>query len=308
MRLLEQWIHHLQNPNLARSKKNYLFIGLGTMGFHMAGHLSQDSSINLFIFNRTKKISKKWHKVFNGQDLDFAIKKKIQFDGLITCLKDDNSLKEVLIKHNYIKHLKKDSFIIDHSTTSLALVDFISTHEYVINNNITFFDAPVSGGEAGAINGSLSVMYGGPNKNLKIITKLMENYADSIVKIGPNGHGQLTKMINQLCIAGLIQGLSEGISLGKLSKVNMDKVYEAISNGAAQSWQMDNRFKTMTQGKFNFGFAVDLMIKDLKISINQAKKNNLNLDISQAVLRKYQKLSREGDGDLDTSSLIKLLK
>ena len=136
----------------------------------------------------------------------------------------------------------------------------------------------------------------------------MENYADSIVKIGPNGHGQLTKMINQLCIAGLIQGLSEGISLGKLSKVNMDKVYEAISNGAAQSWQMDNRFKTMTQSKFNFGFAVDLMIKDLKISINQAKKNNLDLDISQAVLRKYQKLSREGDGDLDTSSLIKLLK
>ena len=136
----------------------------------------------------------------------------------------------------------------------------------------------------------------------------MENYADSIVKIGPNGHGQLTKMINQLCIAGLIQGLSEGISLGKLSKVNMDKVYEAISNGAAQSWQMDNRFKTMTQSKFNFGFAVDLMIKDLKISINQAKKNNLDLDISQAVLRKYQKLSRKGDGDLDTSSLIKLLK
>ena len=151
-------------------------------------------------------------------------------------------------------------------------------------------------------------MYGGPNKYLKIITKLMDNYADSIVKIGPNGHGQLTKMINQLCIAGLIQGLSEGISLGKLSKVNMDKVYEAISNGAAQSWQMDNRFKTMTQSKFNFGFAVDLMIKDLKISINQAKKNNLDLDISQAVLRKYQKLSREGDGDLDTSSLIKLLK
>jgi len=274
----------------------------------MAGHLSQDSSINLFIFNRTKKISKKWLRVFNGRDLDFAIKKKIQFDGLITCLKDDNSLKQVLIKHNYIKHLKKDSFIIDHSTTSLALVDFITSHKYVINNNIAFFDAPVSGGEAGAKNGSLSVMYGGPKKNLKIVTKLMENYADSIVKIGPNGHGQLTKMINQLCIAGLIQGLSEGISLGKLSKVNMNKVYEAISNGAAQSWQMDNRFKTMTQNKFNFGFAVDLMIKDLKISIKQAKKNNLNLEISKAILKKYQKLSMQGDGDLDTSSLIKLIK
>ena len=274
----------------------------------MAGHLSQDSSINLFIFNRTKKISKKWLKVFNGRDLDFAIKKKIQFDGLITCLRDDNSLKEVLIKNNYIEYLKKDSFIIDHSTTSLALVDLISTHKYVVNNNIAFFDAPVSGGEAGAINGSLSVMFGGPDKKIRIIKRLIENYSDSSVKVGPSGHGQLTKMINQLCIAGLLQGLSEGIALGKLSKVNMAKVFEAISNGAAQSWQMDNRFKTMIGNKFNFGFAVDLMIKDLKIALKQAKQNNLELDISKLVLNKYKKLSQAGHGGLDTSSLIKLIK
>ena len=142
LRLLEQWIHH-QNPAW-QDLRNYLSLVLVPWD-SMAGHLSQDSSINLFIFNRTKNI-KKWLKVFNGRDLDFAIKKKIQFDGLITCLRDDNSLKEVLIKNNYIKYLKKDSFIIDHSTTSLALVDLISTHKYVVNNNIAFFDAQVWGG------------------------------------------------------------------------------------------------------------------------------------------------------------------
>jgi 3-hydroxyisobutyrate dehydrogenase len=151
-------------------------------------------------------------------------------------------------------------------------------------------------------------MFGGPNKKIVTIKKLMKSYSKSIVHIGPNGHGQLTKMVNQLCIAGLIQGLSEGIALGMSSGLNMDKVFDGISNGAAQSWQMDNRFKTMIKGKFNFGFAVDLMIKDLKISLKESRSKNLDLTVTRKVLRKYQNISAQGDGKLDTSSLIKLIK
>ena len=164
----------------------------------------------------------------------------------------------------------------------------------------------MSGGEIGAINGNLSIMIGGPNRRIKNLKKIMSSYSKSTIKVGPSGHGQLTKMVNQLCIAGLLQGLSEAIILGKTSNLNMNKVFEAISGGAAQSWQMDNRFKTMVDDNFDFGFAVDLMIKDLRIALKQANFNNLNLKTSKAVLKNYQKLSSHDHGNLDTSSLIKL--
>ena len=148
-----------------------------------------------------------------------------------------------------------------------------------------FYDAPISGGEAGAVNGTLSVMFGGPAEKITSIKKLMRSYSSSIVHIGPSGHGQLTKMVNQLCIAGLLQGLSEGMAFGKESKLNMSKVFDAISNGAAQSWQMDNRYKSMLKDEFSFGFAVDLMIKDLKIALNESKNNQLDLKTSKEVLK-----------------------
>ena len=150
-------------------------------------------------------------------------------------------------------------------------------------------------------------MLGGPNKKLATINSLMSSYARSVVKIGPSGHGQLTKMVNQICIAGLLQGLSEGIALGQASDLNMTKVLQAISGGAAQSWQMDNRFKTMAQDKFNFGFAVDLMIKDLKVGLKEASLSDLDLKITKSVLSNYKKLSAQGNGEFDTSSLIKLI-
>ena len=276
------------------------------MGYPMAGHLSKNKDLDLFIYNRTVKKAKNWLKQYKGNYYNPGDSLNIKFDGLITCLKDDASIIEVLINQNLISTLKKNSFIIDHSTTSLDLIQKISSNQEVIANNISFFDAPVSGGEAGAINASLSVMFGGPLKKINTIKRLMNSYASSIVHIGPSGHGQLTKMINQLCIAGMIQGLSEGIVLGKTSKLDMDKVFIAISNGAAQSWQMDNRFKTMIEDRFDFGFAVDLMIKDLKIAINHAKSNHLELEISKNVLQKYKKLSSKNMGNFDTSSLIKL--
>ena len=231
---------------------------------------------------------------------------KNKFNGVITCLKDDSSIVEVLIKNNFIGLLKSNAFVIDHSTTSLQLIQNISSNKKFISNNISFFDAPVSGGEVGAINGTLSIMYGGPNKKISIIESIMQSYSNKITKIGPSGHGQLTKMVNQLCIAGLLQGLSEGVALGKSSNLNMTKVLEAISGGAAQSWQMDNRFKSIVNNKFDFGFAVDLMIKDLKIALEQANLNNLDLKTTKSVLKNYKKLSHDKNGDLDTSSLVKL--
>ena len=294
------------NLNLRKSKKKYLFIGLGTMGYPMAGHLSQNNELELFVYNRTRSITTQWLQEYNGFEFQFDQSLKIKFDGLIICLKDDESIINVLITQNLIKYLKKNSFIIDHSTTSIDLVHSISSNPGVIKLNISYYDSPVSGGEMGAINGNLSIMFGGPNKKIKIITRLMNSYSNTIVKIGPSGHGQLTKMVNQLCIAGLLQGLAEAIALGKSSNLDMLKVYEAISGGAAQSWQMDNRFISMINDKFDFGFAVDLMIKDLNIALKNAESKELNLMISKNVLNRYKKLSKNNFGKLDTSSLIKL--
>ena len=292
---------------MPKSKKKYVFAGLGTMGYPMAGHLSKNKNLEIYVYNRTECLADQWLGEYKGSKFNFDDADK-KFDGLILCLKDDLSIIDVLINKRLVSYLKSNSFIIDHSTTSLELVNAITENKKVIENNISFYDSPISGGEVGAIKGSLSVMYGGKESNISIIESLMQHYSKSIVHVGPNGHGQLTKMVNQLCIGGLIQGLSEGIAFGKFSGLNMNKVLDAISNGAAQSWQMDNRFQTMTNQEFNFGFAVDLMIKDLNIALKESAANGLNLDISKKVLKKYQELSNLGDGQLDTSSLIKLIK
>jgi 3-hydroxyisobutyrate dehydrogenase len=297
-----------QKCNLKKSKKKYLFAGLGTMGFPMAGHLSSKDDCDIYVFNRTNIVSTRWIKKYKGIQIKSLSDLSIKFDGVITCLKDDSSIKSILISTKLHESIKTNGFILDHSTTSLDLVDSISNDPNLQNKNISFFDAPVSGGEAGAINGTLSIMLGGPNKKIKEIKALMESYSKNIIHIGPSGHGQLTKMVNQLCIASLIQGLSEGIVLGKKSNLNMTKVLNAISGGAAQSWQMDNRFKTMVNSKFDFGFAIDLMIKDLKIAIGHSKDLSIKLPSSKSALQNYKKLSMLGDGQLDTSSLIKLLE
>ena len=291
---------------MSKSKPKYLFIGLGTMGYSMAGHLSKLKDIDLFIFNRSKHVSKKWLTIYKGQEFTKEKFLKIKFNGLILCLKDDASILDILFNQNFIQLIKSNGFILDHSTTSLELIKEVTFNSQYISRKLSYFDAPVSGGEMGAKNGTLSIMYGGPNRKTMIIKKIMNSYSSSITKIGPSGHGQLTKMVNQLCIAGLIQGLAEAITLGKSSNLNMNKVFDAISGGAAQSWQMDNRFKTMVNDSFDFGFAVDLMIKDLRIALKQANLNDLNLKTTKEVLKNYQKLSRNDYGKLDTSSLIKL--
>ena len=277
------------------------------MGFHMAGHLTR-SKHEIHVFNRSYLKTKGWTKTHKG----FAIKSLNNlsqlYDGVFVCLKDDDAILDVLFNTKLIESIKVGAFIVDHSTTSLKLVNRIISDNQIAKKKITFFDAPISGGEAGAINGTLSVMLGGGNKNSLIVRKLVKTYAKNIVHVGPNGHGQLTKMINQICIAGLLQGLSEALSFGSQKKLDMNKVLDAISQGAAQSWQMENRAVTMLNDKFKFGFAVDLMIKDLKIALLEAKSLDLNLKVTKDVLNRYKKLSDDGYGNYDTSSLIKLLK
>ena len=296
-----------RNRSLQKSKPKYLFAGLGTMGFPMAGHLSKNPNLDVYVFNRTSKISDKWVKKYHGAKLLSLNSCSIKFDGIITCLKDDASISSVILNSGLLKSIKTNAFIVDHSTTSLDLVSTISNHPDILDKKISFFDAPVSGGEVGAINGLLSIMLGGPKAKLSKVKIVLEAYSKSITHIGPSGHGQLTKMVNQLCIGSLIQGLSEGVALGKKSNLNMTKVLDAISGGAAQSWQMDNRFKTMVNGEFDFGFAVDLMIKDLKIALDHSKDLGIKLPSTKSVLQNYKKLSTLGNGELDTSSLIKLL-
>ena len=277
------------------------------MGFHMAGHLTR-SKHEIHVFNRSYLKTKGWTKTHKG----FAIKSLNNlsqlYDGVFVCLKDDDAILDVLFNTKLIESIKVGAFIVDHSTTSLKLVNRIISDNQIAKKKITFFDAPISGGEAGAINGTLSVMLGGGNKNSLIVRKLLKTFAKNIVHVGPNGHGQLTKMVNQICIAGLLQALSEALSFGRQKKLDMNKVLDAISQGAARSWQMENRAETMLADKFNFGFAIDLMIKDLKIALIEANNLGLRLDVTKDVLKKYKKLSHKGHGSLDTSSLIKLLK
>ena len=185
------------------------------MGFAMAGHLSKNTNLDIYVFNRTSSVSAKWIKNHSGTQLIALNNCSVKFDGVITCLKDDASISSVLLKSGLLEFLKNNSVIVDHSTTSLDLVSSISQHPKILEKKISFFDAPVSGGEAGAVNGALSIMLGGPKKKLIQINNLMQSYAKNIVHIGPSGHGQLTKMVNQLCIGSLIQGLSEGVALGK---------------------------------------------------------------------------------------------
>ena len=277
------------------------------MGFHMASHLTR-SQHEIHVFNRSHLKAKRWIETNKGLPIKSLNSLSHSYDGVFLCLKDDDAILDILFNSKLIESIKVGAFVVDHSTTSLKLVNRIISDNQIATKKITFFDAPISGGEAGAINGTLSVMLGGGKKNSLIVRNLIQTFAKNIVHVGPNGHGQLTKMVNQICIAGLLQGLSEALSFGSQKKLDMNKVLDAISQGAAQSWQMENRAVTMLNNKFNFGFAVDLMIKDLKIALLEAKSLDLNLKITKDVLDRYNKLSKNGFGNLDTSSLIKLLK
>ena len=282
------------------------FIGLGTMGYPMAGFISK-AGHNVTVFNRTKSKAKKWLKTYSGKMSDTPAEAAKDSDFVFTCVGNDNDLKEVTFGSNGIfKSIKKGSIYIDNTTASATIAREI--YSYAKKNSFGFLDAPVSGGQAGAENGALTVMIGGDQKDYDKASPVINCYSKKMKLLGKAGSGQLSKMVNQICIAGLVQGLSEGINFGIKAGLNMEEVIEVISKGAAQSWQMENRYKTMIDNKFDFGFAVDWMRKDLKIAMEEARKNNSLLPITEIIDTYYEDVQKMGGNRWDTSSLIKRLR
>ena len=282
------------------------FIGLGTMGYPMAGYISK-AGHNVTVFNRTKSKAEKWLKTYSGKMSETPAESAKDCDFVFTCVGNDNDLKEVTFgKNGIFKSIKKGSVYIDNTTASASIAREI--YSYAKKNNFGFLDAPVSGGQAGAENGALTVMIGGDQKDYDKASPVINCYSKKMKLLGKAGSGQLSKMVNQICIAGLVQGLSEGINFGIKAGLNMEEVIEVISKGAAQSWQMENRYKTMIDNKFDFGFAVDWMRKDLKIAMEEARKNNSLLPITEIIDTYYEDVQKMGGNRWDTSSLIKRLR
>ena len=282
------------------------FIGLGTMGYPMAGYISK-AGHNVTVFNRTKSKAEKWLKTYSGKMSETPAEAAKDSDFVFTCVGNDNDLKEITFgKNGIFKSIKRGSIYIDNTTASASIAREI--YSYAKKNSFGFLDAPVSGGQAGAENGALTVMIGGDQRDYNKASSIINCYSKKMKLIGKAGSGQLSKMVNQICIAGLVQGLSEGINFGIKAGLNMKEVIEVISKGAAQSWQMENRYKTMIDNKFDFGFAVDWMRKDLKIAMEEARKNNSLLPITEIIDTYYEDVQKMGGNRWDTSSLIKRLR
>jgi len=282
---------------------NVAFIGLGVMGYPMAGYISK-AGHNVTVYNRTAAKAEKWVGEYKGSKADTPAKAAEGADFVFTCVGNDNDLREVTFGENGIfKTIKNGSIYIDNTTASATIAREINEHAK--KNNFGFLDAPVSGGQAGAENGALTVMIGGEQSDYDKAKDVVDCYSKKMKLLGGSGSGQLAKMVNQICIAGLVQGLSEGINFGMKAGLNMEDVIEVISKGAAQSWQMENRYKTMIDDKFDFGFAVDWMRKDLKIAMEESKNNGASLPVTEIVDKYYAEVQEMNGNRWDTSSLIK---
>ena len=280
------------------------FIGLGTMGFQIAGHISK--SYKTLVFNRTINKSQKWSSQFEGEVCESVKDLTLKSNVIFLCLSEDKDIEQVVLGNDGIfEYLNEGTIVVDHSTTSVDTATLISKE--LLNKGSIYLDAPVSGGEAGAQNGKLSVMLGGDRTAYKEISSILDCYSAFHKYMGPSGNGQLTKMINQICIAGLIQALAEAASFSKKSGISSKDVLDVISKGAAQSWQMENRWDSMIDDQYNFGFAVDLMVKDLEIVSGFSKKIGANISVTETIKSYYKELQEKGAGKLDTSSLLKRL-
>ena len=280
------------------------FIGLGTMGFPIAGHISK--SYQAYVFNRTLNKSHKWTSEFEGEICESIKDLTLVSNVIFLCLSEDKDIEEIVLSSNGIlNHINGGTIVVDHSTTSVDTANAISKE--FLKKDSFYLDAPVSGGEAGAQNGSLSVMIGGDKEAYEKISAILDCYSAFHKHMGPSGNGQLTKMINQICIAGLLQALAEAASFSKKSGIESKEVLDVISRGAAQSWQMDNRWNSMIDDKYDFGFAVDLMVKDLEIISKFSKKIGANISVTESIKSYYKELQTLGSGKLDTSSLLKRL-
>lgn len=283
---------------------NIGFIGLGVMGGPMASHII-NNGFNLSVFNRSKEKSEKWLTENTKAKVCFSIEDLVtDRDIIILCVGNDNDVRQII---DEIKGLiKPGTIVIDHTTTSAKLAN--EMNNILVKQGSYFLDAPVSGGEAGAQQGTLSVMVGGDEKVYMSIKDVLDSYSKFSKLMGPSGYGQLTKMVNQICIAGLIQSLAEGLHFAKKSNLEVKDVIEVISKGAAQSWQMENRWKSMIEDEYLHGFAVDLMRKDLDIVLEHAKNIDANLEVTDIVNSYYKDIQNAGGGRWDTSSLLKRLE
>ena len=281
------------------------FIGRGVMGSPMAGHLSNHYEIR--VFNRSLEKTKSWIKKYSGSECGSVKEISKVSDILFLCVGNDNDVREIISnKDGALEHLKSGSCIVDHTTTSADLAK--EMNNLLSTKNINYLDAPVSGGQAGAESGQLSIMVGGKNELYEELKDILMTYSKFIKYMGDSGSGQLTKMVNQICIAGLLQGLAEGMNFSEKVGLNSKDVLEVISKGAAQSWQMENRWQTMLEDEFDHGFAVDLMRKDLDIVIKKAAHENISLEVTKIVNNYYKEIQKSGGGKWDTSSLYKRLK
>jgi 3-hydroxyisobutyrate dehydrogenase len=283
------------------------FLGLGVMGYPMAGHLKNKGGHEVTVYNRNAAKAAQWVKEYGGRSAATPKEAAAGQDFVMMCVGNDNDVREVALGANgAFQAIGKGAVFVDHTTASAEVAREL--YAAAQKGGFGFVDAPVSGGQAGAQNGVLTVMCGGDAEPYAKAEPVIAAYARMCKLLGPAGSGQLTKMVNQICIAGLVQGLAEAIHFAKKAGLDVEAVIATISKGAAQSWQMENRYKTMNEGKFDFGFAVDWMRKDLSICLGEARKNGAHLPVAALVDQFYSEVQRMGGNRWDTSSLIARLE
>jgi 3-hydroxyisobutyrate dehydrogenase len=279
------------------------FLGLGVMGYPMAGHLA-NAGFEVTVFNRTASKAEQWVKTYGGKRASTPSNAVADADIAFMCVGDDNDVRMVALEA--LDSLKPGSILVDHTTASADVARELG--QLCNDNKVGFLDAPVSGGQAGAENGQLTIMVGGEETVFERAKPVIDTYARHTQLLGSVGSGQLAKMMNQICIAGIVQGLSEALHFGQKAGLDCNAVIDVISKGAAQSWQMENRAETMLDNTFDFGFAVDWMRKDLSIALNEARKNGSTLALTALVDQYYADVQKMGGGRWDTSSLLTRLK
>jgi 3-hydroxyisobutyrate dehydrogenase len=283
------------------------FLGMGVMGAPMAGHLVKKGGHDVTVYNRTRSKADAWGAKYGGKSAATPADAASGAAMVFCCVGDDPDLRDVTLGTNGAFHgMAKGSIFIDHTTASAIIARELAADAN--SRGFQFLDAPVSGGQAGAENGALTVMVGGDPDAFARAKPVIDNFARAVALMGPPGSGQLTKMVNQICIAGLVQGLSEGVNFGLKAGLDMKLALDVISKGAAGSWQMENRGNTMIEDKFDFGFAVDWMRKDLRICQEEAAKSGAQLPVTKTVAGFYDEVSKMGGGRWDTSSLIRRLR
>ena len=279
------------------------FLGLGVMGYPMAGHLA-NAGMQVTVYNRTSEKAEKWLKEYDGSAVTTPEAACEEADIVLMCVGDDNDVRQIATRA--LTTMKAGAILVDHTTASADIARELA--ERCNDKQIGFLDAPVSGGQAGAENGQLTIMVGGEQTTFERAQPIIDVYARHSQLLGESGSGQLAKMMNQICIAGIVQGLSEALHFGQKAGLDCHAVIDVISKGAAQSWQMENRANTMLNNSFDFGFAVDWMRKDLSIALNEARKNGSTLALTALVDQYYADVQKQGGGRWDTSSLLTRLK